>query len=199
MQASPVRILRWSLLVLVAIGEAACSADVTAAPQGIHVSDLFAPPASLSALATYVRASGGVVVVSDGVLARVDDPIEVSEPSPGTDPETFMAYPTESGTLHVTDTLGELVEPAITVHAMRSAPTFVDAAGHDSTRWTLVGGDRWVTRSFCDEGPCVYFCLRYEGQYHLQLAAPLLDGVNVDGADTADQQSLALELLRVVR
>lgn len=168
----------------------ACADDLTRCSSGVVEMATYASPRSLVDEAREVRASGGLVV-----RGRVDAlaPEVVFWLPHVTD--VWVATPTRTATLTITDALGEAVESTLPVRGRSGTDRVVDDRG--CPNGLIVSGanglpQHWIPAA----GEYVFWLVRRpNGPWLLHWHAPIVDG-QVSGVGAVDARDAPLSSLR---
>lgn len=167
-----------------------CADELAGCSTGVVEMASYASPRSLVDEAREVRASGGLVV-----RGRVDELApEVAVWTPST-PDVFVATPTRTATVTITDPLGEAVDPALRVRGRSGSDRVLDRRG--CPNGLIVSGanglpQHWIPAA----GEYVFWLVRRpNGPWQLHWHAPIVDG-QVSGVGAVDARDAPLSSLR---
>lgn len=181
---------RIASLSLFALAGLACSSGT---PHVYELGSSFPPPPdTLVALATEVRAAGGLVLVGsiDSTVPGVPEQVtDVPEPGLG------LAYPTVVAEVTVMDPLGDTMPPTLSVQSGDGLPEVVRADGTVHPGWVVSGGSadrehRWLPPS----GTRVLFVVPAGEGYRLVWVTDVAAGV-ASGAGTVASTDVPLTSL----
>ncbi len=179
-----------SLLLIGAL--AGCAPPATTTP-GV-IGSIWAPPASVSQLATEVRANGGMVVVVETVSMSEVTTTSVASGITG----VFLARDHAVFTVRVTDALGEAasVGTLLQVEAAVSPEEVVDASGAPRTDWVVSGGSPVGIQLPPSSGPYVLYAFQTPRETERSRWVARVDGAMVDGEMMRDPTDQSVESLR---
>ena len=182
--------LRNLVPVMLSLALGGCADEPTGCSTGIVEMASYVSPRSLLDEVREVRASGGLVV-----RGRVDALApEVAVWTPFA-PDVFVATPTRTATITITDALGEVVDPTLQVRGRSGSDRVLDRRG--CPNGLVVGGadglpQHWIPMA----GEYVFWLVRRpNGPWQLRWHAPLANG-QVSGVGAVDARDAPLSSLR---
>lgn len=181
------------LVQLVVVLLAASCAN--SAPTVVHFENSYRQPESLEALATQVRAMGGLVFVGspDGSSSHHDPSVA---PAPNL-ADIYMSQPLESAGVYVSDGLGDTAASQMTLLATAGPMTLVDASGQHAGQYVLETEEDLVElHSMPSAGNWVFFVIYEDDDALMYSRARLLDDGTVDASATNAGGTVALTALR---